>query len=52
MIKTLEDALKRISELEEENSLLRMEVEILRSKKAAGRKNMILRGLRQITILL
>ena len=38
MIKTLEDALKRISELEEENSLLRVELEDLRSKKAAGRK--------------
>ena len=38
MIKTLEDALKRIAELEEENSLLRIELEDLRSKKAAGRK--------------
>lgn len=38
MIKTLEDALKRISELEEENSLLRVELEDLRSKKTAGRK--------------
>ena len=37
-IKTLEDALKRIAELEEENSLLRIELEDLRSKKAAGRK--------------
>ena len=38
MIKTLEDTLKRIAELEEENSLLRIELEDLRSKKAAGRK--------------
>ena len=38
MIKTLEEALKRISELEEENSLLRVELENLRSKKRAGRK--------------
>lgn len=38
MIKTLEDALKRIAELEEENNLLRTELENLRSKKAAGRK--------------
>ena len=38
MIKTLEDALKRIDELEEENSSLRTELENLRSKKAAGRK--------------
>ena len=38
MIKTLEDALKRIDELGEENSLLRTELENLRSKRAAGRK--------------
>ena len=38
MIKILEDALKRIAALEEENSLLRVELENLRSKKAAGRK--------------
>ena len=38
MIKKLEDALKRISELEEENRLLRVEVEKFRSRKSVGRK--------------
>ncbi len=38
MIKTLEDALKRIAELEEENRLLYVELESFRSRKTAGRK--------------
>ncbi len=38
MIKTLEDALKRISELEEENRLLHIELESFKARKSAGRK--------------
>ena len=38
MIKTLEEALHYISELEAENKALRAELEHYRSKKCAGRK--------------
>jgi len=38
MAMTLEDALKRISELEEENKKLREELEFYKSKKFAGRQ--------------
>ena len=38
MITTLEAALKRIKELEEENSKLREELEYYKSKKFAGRQ--------------
>ncbi len=38
MIKTLEEALKYISELEAENKALREELEHYRSQKPAGRK--------------
>ncbi|SFU74651.1 helix-turn-helix domain-containing protein [Butyrivibrio sp. INlla21] len=38
MIKTLDDALKRISELEEENSKLKEELKYYKSKKFAGRQ--------------
>lgn len=38
MITTLEDALKRISELEEENAKLKEELKHLKSKKFAGRQ--------------
>lgn len=38
MITTLEDALKRISELEEENAKLKEELEYYKSKKFAGRQ--------------
>lgn len=38
MIKTLEEALKYISELEEENKALREELERFRSRKPSGRK--------------
>lgn len=38
MIKTLEDALKRIAELEEENAKLKEELEYYKSKKFAGRQ--------------
>ncbi|MBQ9119561.1 MAG: helix-turn-helix domain-containing protein [Lachnospiraceae bacterium] len=38
MIKTLEEALKYISELEAENAELRVELEHYRSRKRAGRK--------------
>ena len=38
MIKTLEEALKYISELEKENKVLREELERYRSQKPAGRK--------------
>lgn len=38
MIKTLEEALKRISELEEENKKLHEELDKFRSRKPSGRK--------------
>ena len=38
MIKTLEEALKYISELEKENKVLREELERYRSQKPVGRK--------------
>ncbi len=38
IIKTLEEALQYISELEAENKVLREEVEHYRSRKCAGRK--------------
>ena len=38
MINTLEDALKYISELEEENSVLRKELEHYKNRKISGRK--------------
>ncbi|SFU91464.1 helix-turn-helix domain-containing protein [Butyrivibrio sp. INlla21] len=38
MITTLDDALKRISELEEENSKLKEELKYYKSKKFAGRQ--------------
>ena len=38
MIKTLEEALKYISELEAENRALRTELEHYKSKKTSGRK--------------
>ncbi len=38
MIKTLEEALKYITELENENKALREEVEYYKSKNRAGRK--------------
>lgn len=38
MIKTLEEALKYISELEAENRELRVELEHFRSRKPSGRK--------------
>lgn len=38
MAMTLEDALKRITELEEENEKLREELEFYKSKKFAGRQ--------------
>ena len=38
MIKTLEEALKYISELEAENKVLREELEYFRSRKPSGRK--------------
>ena len=38
MIKTLEEALKYISELEAENKVLREELEHFRSRKPSGRK--------------
>ena len=38
MAMTLEDALKRIAELEEENAKLREELEFYKSKKYAGRQ--------------
>lgn len=38
MIKTLEEALKYISELEAENKVLRKELEHFRSRKPSGRK--------------
>ena len=38
MIKTLEEALKYISELEAENKALREELEHFRSRKPSGRK--------------
>ncbi len=38
MITTLEDALKRISELEEENAKLKEELKYYKSKKFAGRQ--------------
>lgn len=38
MIKTLEEALKYISELEAENRALRVELEHFRSRKSSGRK--------------
>ena len=38
MIKTLEDALKRINELEEENAKLKEELEYFRGRKFAGRQ--------------
>ncbi len=38
MITTLEDALKRITELEEENTKLKEELDYYKSKKFAGRQ--------------
>ena len=38
MINTLEEALRYIAELEEENKVLREEVEKYKSRKSAGRK--------------
>lgn len=38
MIKTLEEALNYIAELEAENKTLREELELFRSRKRAGRK--------------
>ena len=38
MITTLEDALKRITELDEENAKLKEELEYYKSKKFAGRQ--------------
>ena len=38
MAMTMEDALKRISELEEENAKLKEELEFYKSKKFAGRQ--------------
>ena len=36
---TLQEAMARINELEKENSKLKEEIEILNSRKAAGREN-------------
>ena len=43
-IKTLEEALKRIKELEQEVAELRAENELLRNRNFGGRKNMMRHG--------
>ena len=44
MIKTLEEALQYISELEAENKALREELEHYKSRKSSGRKKQMRRG--------